>query len=123
MLREVCAWRDQKARDTNTWPNLIAREDVLLALAVQKPQTMQQLKGIQGVRPIFVERCVREWGGFVSSFSDVSGRAPAGVLVRGVPIIACICESEAVNHSQAQGHPRGQAHRCRAVRVCVSVCA
>lgn len=50
VLRELCAWRDDAAREADLAPLVLMRDDTLIALALSQPLTRTALEGIQGVK-------------------------------------------------------------------------
>ncbi len=53
VLREVCAWREQRAQDKNLPKQRIMRDDTVLEITVTTPQTMEDLLKIRGVNQGF----------------------------------------------------------------------
>ncbi len=53
VLREVCAWREQRAQDKNLPKSRIMRDDTVLEIVVTTPQTMEALLKIRGVNQGF----------------------------------------------------------------------
>ena len=49
ILREVSAWREKEAQKYNVPRNRIARDDVVLSLAIQKPRSIGDLKIMRGL--------------------------------------------------------------------------
>ena len=58
VLREVSAFRETTCARVDMAPQLFMRAEVLLALAVQMPDSLQQLQGVQGLKP----SVLRRWG-------------------------------------------------------------
>lgn len=55
ILKELAAWREQRAQDKNLPRSWIMRDETLADLAAQHPETMDQLKKIRGVSPDMAE--------------------------------------------------------------------
>lgn len=53
VLREVCAWREQRAQDKNLPKGRVMRDDTVLEIVVTTPQTMEDLLKIRGVNQGF----------------------------------------------------------------------
>tara|TARA_Y100001936_G_C16087223_1_gene682707 strand:- start:3607 stop:4755 length:1149 start_codon:yes stop_codon:yes gene_type:complete len=49
IIREVAAWRENAAQSRNVPRNRIARDDVILSLAIQKPRTLNELGMVRGL--------------------------------------------------------------------------
>ena len=49
ILREVAAWREEEAQKYNVLRNRIARDDVVLSLAIQRPKSISDLKIMRGL--------------------------------------------------------------------------
>tara|TARA_Y100001936_G_scaffold247633_1_gene293826 strand:- start:11931 stop:13082 length:1152 start_codon:yes stop_codon:yes gene_type:complete len=49
ILREIAAWREKEAQSRDVPRNRIARDDALIELAIQKPQSIEDLKNMRGL--------------------------------------------------------------------------
>ena len=51
ILRELAAWREEKAEKSNRPRKWILSDDILLDMAKQQPNTVEQIKEIRGINP------------------------------------------------------------------------
>lgn len=70
LIERLAAWRERKAVELDMAPVLVARNDVLYALASQRPETVEELLSIQGIRASFARLHHREVLQLIRSSSD-----------------------------------------------------
>ncbi|MCQ2740968.1 MAG: ribonuclease D [Alphaproteobacteria bacterium] len=51
VLRELAAWREQRAIDKNIPRHSFIKDDILINICMARPQTKEDLKAIRGIRP------------------------------------------------------------------------